>query len=425
MKCVCPMGGDRTCPDDCPLAVWAALAPAARKAQRKPIAEKLYKQGFTQEQIATQLGVSQALISGDLVNLSAPDKLKPAKTASNPKGAGRPKGSKTRKVPRRVTGNDVDTEASAEDRKRQAGANQERENARDVVDVGGEPSGRDGKTRKAPVKKATPADATKTPKRIVIVFVDPPDEEPTQVKIVDADGEECDPTPVDYGRLYDDYQELEREFAKAWNKRKLDSDGDDIATIKDLADAKALTRTLRDINSDLVAALNAKEKEAARDWPANMTPKQIKLRDKCLKQIAEWQLGLEQLYNEVTGQPPWRVELIKKDGARFNNGARLATRGEAEAYGQAEAREEEGKIEFEVLSCEGEKANVECVGSSIRRFSHDDCDLLDWHLIGPKQLPPAGNGVDTNISAETMKAKHNELLADDNLSIPASLRRSA
>jgi hypothetical protein len=169
-----------------------------------------------------------------------------------------------------------------------------------------------------------------------------------------------------------------------------------------------------------VAALNAKEKEAARDWPANMTPKQIKLRDKCLKEIAEWQLNLEQLYNEVTGQPPWRVELIKKDGARFNNGARLATRGEAEAYGQETAREEEGKIEFEVLPCEGEKANMEFVGTSIR-FSHGDCVLLDWHLIKSKQLPPPGNSVDTNISAETMKAKLDEL--DDDLSIPTGLRR--
>ena len=59
MKCVCPMGGDRTCPDDCLLAVWANLPTNDRKTRRKPIAEQLYKQGFTMEQIATQLGVSQ------------------------------------------------------------------------------------------------------------------------------------------------------------------------------------------------------------------------------------------------------------------------------------------------------------------------------------------------------------------------------
>jgi len=87
------MGGDRTCPDDCPLAVWATLAPADRQRQRQSVAERLYGQGFTMEAIATQLGVSQQTISNDLGNLPSSGKLKPAKTASNPKGAGRPKGS--------------------------------------------------------------------------------------------------------------------------------------------------------------------------------------------------------------------------------------------------------------------------------------------------------------------------------------------
>jgi transposase len=99
VKCVCPMGGDRTCPDDCPLAVWASLSSADRKTQRKPLAEKLYKQGFTMEQIATQLGVTQGTISKDLGNLFQENKSKPAKTTTNPKGAGRPKGS-TKPKPR-------------------------------------------------------------------------------------------------------------------------------------------------------------------------------------------------------------------------------------------------------------------------------------------------------------------------------------
>ena len=97
MKCVCPMGGDRTCPDDCPLAVWTNLSAIDRKAQRKPIAEKLYKQGFTEMAIATQLGVSQSTIRDDLRNLVVTTKSNPPKTASNPKGAGRPKGSTTRR----------------------------------------------------------------------------------------------------------------------------------------------------------------------------------------------------------------------------------------------------------------------------------------------------------------------------------------
>jgi predicted ArsR family transcriptional regulator len=96
MKCVCPMGGDRVCPDDCPLAVWAGLSTKDRKAQRKPIAEKLYKQHFTMDQIATQLGVSKATIGRDL-ELSHDETIKSTKTVSNPKGAGRPKGSKQTK----------------------------------------------------------------------------------------------------------------------------------------------------------------------------------------------------------------------------------------------------------------------------------------------------------------------------------------
>lgn len=80
------MGGDRTCPNDCPLSVWANLSEPDRKTQRKPIAEKLYQQGFTQEAIATQLGVSQRQISTDLQGLEVTSK------PPRPKG-GRPKGS--------------------------------------------------------------------------------------------------------------------------------------------------------------------------------------------------------------------------------------------------------------------------------------------------------------------------------------------
>jgi predicted transcriptional regulator len=101
MKCVCPMGGNRVCPNDCPLAIWASLSATDRKAQRKSVAEKLYKQDFTMEQIATQLGVTNQTISNDLREF--PNDLeikKSAKTASNPKGAGRPKGSKKGKATR-------------------------------------------------------------------------------------------------------------------------------------------------------------------------------------------------------------------------------------------------------------------------------------------------------------------------------------
>jgi hypothetical protein len=110
-----------------------------------------------------------------------------------------------------------------------------------------------------------------------------------------------------------------------------------------------------------------------------MKPKQIKKRDDYLKNIAWWQRELEKLYAEVTGQPPWRVVLNDKSGARCGNGVRLATRGEAESYGQTAAREEEG-TQFEILPCENETANMQFVGTAIH-FSHGDCTLLNWHPI--------------------------------------------
>jgi ParB-like chromosome segregation protein Spo0J len=59
---------------------------------RKHIAEHLYgTKQWTQEKIAEALGVSQRQISNYVANLEVSSKLKPAKTATNPKGAGRPK----------------------------------------------------------------------------------------------------------------------------------------------------------------------------------------------------------------------------------------------------------------------------------------------------------------------------------------------
>jgi transposase-like protein len=93
------MGGDRTCPPDCPTAQYWSAPPEKRSAARKPIAEQYYQRGYTMDTIAGMLGVSQQQISKDLANLQLSSKLKPAKTATNPKGAGRPKGKRKGKVP--------------------------------------------------------------------------------------------------------------------------------------------------------------------------------------------------------------------------------------------------------------------------------------------------------------------------------------
>ena len=81
-------------PDDCPIRAFSDLTPAEQRVERGRIAKKMSDQGFTQQQIAKQLGVDQKTISNDLMgfNLGEIPKSKPAKTATNPKGAGRPKG---------------------------------------------------------------------------------------------------------------------------------------------------------------------------------------------------------------------------------------------------------------------------------------------------------------------------------------------
>jgi hypothetical protein len=135
-------------------------------------------------------------------------------------------------------------------------------------------------------------------------------------------------------------------------------------------------------NNVLAAALNAKEAEAGRDWPADMTPGQVNRRNNCLKQIAAWQRNLEQLYGEATGRSSWRVEVVTKDGERFGVGARFGTRGEAEFYDTNYARRYFGDSYAigEIIPHETEKANVEVVGDQIG-FRHGDCYLLNWHPI--------------------------------------------
>jgi hypothetical protein len=126
--------------------------------------------------------------------------------------------------------------------------------------------------------------------------------------------------------------------------------------------------------------------EASRDWPADMTPKQIKLRDKLLKYIACNQRDLEQLYGEVTGQPSWLVEVTTKDGTRLGTGARFGTRGEAEFYNAHFATSQlASDYEAGEVIPSQEKANVQIDGETIL-FRHDDCVLLQWQPVASSQL---------------------------------------
>src|SRR5262245_27867992 len=96
MKCVCPMGGDRTCPDDCLIAKCHNLPVKDRKAQRKVYAEQLYKQKYTMEQIATQLGVAKGTISKDLAGVVSNGNNSERPSKRGRKGEGRPKGKKSK-----------------------------------------------------------------------------------------------------------------------------------------------------------------------------------------------------------------------------------------------------------------------------------------------------------------------------------------
>jgi hypothetical protein len=97
MKCVCPMGGDRTCPDNCLIAVWHSTPPDQRtKERRRPLVEQLAKQGYTQEAIAMQLGVGVGTVCRDMATFSTLENVKGQgrDTRGRKKSTGRPKGSK-------------------------------------------------------------------------------------------------------------------------------------------------------------------------------------------------------------------------------------------------------------------------------------------------------------------------------------------
>lgn len=70
--------------------------PLAQRTARREKASELYKQGLTMQEIADKLGVSQQTISNDLGDLPDIGKSKRPKTGTNPRGAGRPKGSKNK-----------------------------------------------------------------------------------------------------------------------------------------------------------------------------------------------------------------------------------------------------------------------------------------------------------------------------------------
>lgn len=86
-------------PENCPLTAWAALSPSERKLQRQPLARKLYGQGFSPENIASQFGVDARTIYRDLETFDSVSNVKGdgKDTLGRKKSTGRPKGSKARR----------------------------------------------------------------------------------------------------------------------------------------------------------------------------------------------------------------------------------------------------------------------------------------------------------------------------------------
>jgi hypothetical protein len=219
--------------------------------------------------------------------------------------------------------------------------------------------GLDGKERKMPEKK--------------------PEAEPE----ADVDPEPIGFTALDYNGLSKEYEKLQKAHEKLLRKQPLlKNDDKSVVNLNDYLHLLERNRKLEARNNELSVAFNAKEAQASRNWPADMTPRQVKQRDKCLKAMALWQRDLEQLYGEVTGQPSWRVEVATKDGRRMATGARFGTRGEAEFYNEHFATNQVGDdyATGEIIACKTEKANVLIEGDEIR-FEHGGCALLNWHEI--------------------------------------------
>jgi hypothetical protein len=80
-------------PNDCAVTQRLDIKRSTRE-EKQRLAEWYYSHGWIEERIAEALEVDQATISRWLANLCTPHKSKPAKTKTNPKGAGRPKGSR-------------------------------------------------------------------------------------------------------------------------------------------------------------------------------------------------------------------------------------------------------------------------------------------------------------------------------------------
>ena len=101
MRCWCAMSKDRDCPAECKVGAYATMSPSDQKARRKPLAEELYRNGMSMEQIAAELSVSHQTIGRDLEEFVHDGQTQPRTSKRGRKSEGRPKGSKSKRESRR------------------------------------------------------------------------------------------------------------------------------------------------------------------------------------------------------------------------------------------------------------------------------------------------------------------------------------
>ena len=130
-----------------------------------------------------------------------------------------------------------------------------------------------------------------------------PEKKPEAEPEADVEPEPINLTKLDYSGLMKEYKKLDRAYHKLEGKQPLrKGDDEEWITVNDWRELIKLGRKQVARIIELEAALNAQKAQESRNWPADMTPKQLKLRDKCLRQIGAWQRDLDVLYSVVTKQ---------------------------------------------------------------------------------------------------------------------------
>ena len=150
-------------------------------------------------------------------------------------------------------------------------------------------TGLDGKKRKVPEPKQDTPEASAEARKAEYAAADGAVTEPKPHEDEDDLGVIVDP----YGKDAPEYvKHLEREnkrLRKRIQDAPLPKEGEATVTFNDWSEAVDRVYKLEERNQTLSAALDAKEAQASRNWPADMKPKHVKKRDRLLALL--WQIS--------------------------------------------------------------------------------------------------------------------------------------